>query len=240
MISTVTKNDLSGSLPVVSDAERDKLWEASGKDVHRFLRLLQSSGYADSRLAGQVNLMVHMLERGHELGWLTWDEMCDQTGLTYETLRKLRVIVREMQVRTRHTIADTFGWTRESIDAMLAGGTPVLAAGWRPHADPPPAAAPEDVDLSPVLIELGLSAEDLAIVEDRYLKEDPPTRLLAAAVAQALSAGIDPRLRDHLLKVARDTTTRALAEERNGPYQLRAMLETLGPGMVQERDSALQ
>lgn len=243
MISTVTTAEPPVpplAVPEVSDKVRAELWESSGRDIRRFRQLLVDAGFGESRLAGQVNLLVHMWDRGHQLGLQTWDELCAETGLTYETIRKLRVIVRVMQVRTKKTIADTLGWTLESIDAMLDGGQPVLAANWAAPRSQAEAGIPAEPDQRAVLIELKLTAEDLAVVEARYDAGDPLIRQLAQAIARALVAGIDQKLLDHLLRTARDTTTRALADERNSVHQLGAMLDTLTPGVVQERSSALQ
>lgn len=214
----------------ISEAERQRLWAGAGDDK-QFLAALTGAGYGDTRLAGQVNLLVHIRDRGRQLGWPTYTAICNAAHISEETLRKLRVVVREMQGGTAVRIADGLGWTRQSIEAMLAGGEPTVISDWKPYGE---RVAHAHIDARRgVFDRLDLTPGDLDVILRRYDLGDPRTRRLAAAVARVLTEEIDPVVRDHLLRASRNFITRTLAAEQENVDELEAQLDALpGGGQV--------
>jgi len=212
----------------IPEAERLRLWTEAGDDK-RFLTALIDAGYGNTRLAGQVNLLVHIRARGRQLGWPTYTAICHSAHISEETLRKLRVIVRDMQAGTAVRIADGLGWTRDSIETMLAGGEPTVITDWKPYGERVGHGAAPDPRRG-VFDRLDLDPDNLDVVLRRYDLGDPRTRRLADAIARVLTEDIDAVVRDHLLRAARNFITRTLAAEQENVAELEAQLDALPGG----------
>jgi hypothetical protein len=201
--------DDTDAAPEIPESLRRRLWSESGEDPEKFLEALTGAGYGNSRLAGQVNLLIHMLARGRELGWRSKATIGRKTGLNQETLRKLCIQVRGMQDRTAISIADALGWTRTSVRTVLNFGEPVLIASRQ------------------VFTEIGLDPLALAYILDRYDLGDPPTRQLAAVIARVLTQDISRTWRDHLIRSIRNSVTRQHAAELGSIAEIESQLDTL-------------
>lgn len=212
----------------IPEDQRQRLWTEASDDK-KFLAALTTAGYGHTRLAGQVNLLVHIRDRGRQLGWPTYTAICNATHISEETLRKLRVIVREMQDGTAVRIADGLGWTRDSIETMLAGGEPTAITEWKPYGERVAHSAVPDPRRG-VFDRLDLDPGNLDVVLRRYDLGDPRTRRIAAAIARVLTEEIDPIVRDHLLRAARNFITRTLAAEQEHVDELEAQLDALPGG----------
>lgn len=67
-----------------------------------------------------------MNERRLQLG-MEWKDVATKTGVSYETLRNLRLGKRKASELTIRRLEDALQWKHGSIDAILAGGDPTPA-----------------------------------------------------------------------------------------------------------------
>src|SRR5215472_2640660 len=77
--------------------------------------------------------------RRADLG-LTWEEVAQKAGIRYETIRAFRAGESGGRTATRRDLSTALGWTRGSIDQILAGGDPEPATPAPPPPDAPLAA----------------------------------------------------------------------------------------------------
>lgn len=214
----------------ITEQERAALWAEAGEKEEPFLDLLIARGYGDSRLAGQVNLLVHVMRRAfvelRDLHW-RWAEVDRACHVTHETFRKLRIRVSAIQQRTKWAIEGGLGWEPGSVDACLTMGTPVVDENWRPPGSPRTArTATPALDVQRTAFTyLGLTTRDLDTVLARFDAGDEPARKLASAIHQAMTADIDPAFRGLLLDAARARIVRTLDDERQSTASTAAEMQ---------------
>lgn len=86
----------------------------------------------------RARLMDLMEERRLELG-LTWREVVDRAGMSYEAIRNFRTGTGGMRELTRRKLSEALGWDRGMIGRVLAGETgaaPAARDGQRRYDDP--------------------------------------------------------------------------------------------------------
>ena len=144
------------------------------------------AGTSDNRryLAG------HMERRQVELG-LTWKQIADAGGISYEAVRAVRHGTADIRAQTRHGIDTGLRWTPGSVDRILSGGDP----------EPLPAARPAPVR-EVTLADTG-SVHDLML---RVLTDD-----LERMIWETTSLSEDERL--HEIRELRATRARLAAGE---------------------------
>lgn len=85
------------------------------------------------------NLDRHLTARALDLD-LTWEEVALRCGSNRETIRRARMQPEiAITERTKARMEDGMGWTRGSVNRVLAGGEPTLAED-QPDFTPAPAA----------------------------------------------------------------------------------------------------
>lgn len=208
---------IGGIMAEITETERRKLWERSDQSAEKFLALLNEQHHGGTRLARQVNLLVHIQRRAAELDW-NWTKVHTACQVNRETLRKLRLRAFTLQTSSKKAIEDGLGWAPGSVDACLTGATPeLLVAG--------PATPPQDAGRS-AFSGLGLTPDDLAVMLARYDAGDPSTRRLAHALHLTVTEDIDPAIRSLLLSAAVGRISRTLADERISAEEILTALNT--------------
>lgn len=149
--------------------------------------------------------------RRAELGW-TWHDVEAQTGHAYETFRALKDTERSMRTTTRRDIEKGLGWETGSAERVEDGGHPAVRHGWRPVGGHGEYQESRERNL---LGALGLSATELAEVQQLHQSGVTWVRVIAEAIASLFDEDLDEAVRTLLLAAAGQRVRAVLACQRD-------------------------
>jgi hypothetical protein len=128
---------------------------------------------------------------------LTWEQVAEAAGLTYETIRAARNDNAEIRPLTRRAIAAALQWTPGSVDLILQGDDPVPAGG--PPPGPRAAAGAPRLAAVPDAAPLGEDPSDEDVAEFIALQDGWRLRKILIVYWKALPRDI---ALDHIRKAA--------------------------------------